>query len=82
MIIGTEDLAAGLRRCLQRRLGHMPNIAQVDFVDCETGDDVMAYCYYDGDECEPICFTRPPFFDPVEVESAMIRGGLKPARVH
>ena len=63
----------------------MPQIEQVDFFDCSTEDpesnDVMAYVYYNGEECEPLVFTRPPFFEPAEVEAAMMRG-LSSAVLH
>jgi hypothetical protein len=68
-----EETAAMLLNRLHADLGVTPQLEQVDFVECETGD-MMAYCYDVSEACHPIIFARPPFFEPHEVETLMLRG--------
>lgn len=84
LTVTQDDVIASLRRRLVKEYGGVPaQVAQVDFVDVqEDPGHTMAYIYLADDECVPVLFTTPAFFDPVEAETALMRGDVGAVRVH
>jgi hypothetical protein len=67
-------IADDLLERLQSQLGYIPQIEQVDFEVCESGDDIMAMIYWGfGDnEFAALGFQRPEQgFDDAAVEQRM-----------
>ena len=73
-MISDLDLAQSLLARLYERVGKV-GVEQVDFVECETEGDTMAYVYFAGDECVALCFETPPFFDSKGIERLMMLAG-------
>ena len=73
--MSTERVAFTLQVELNRRLGRVPKIEQVDFHRCEGfPDDWMAYVYYDDGYCELVLCEQTGKFDRRAVEHTLIRG--------
>ena len=77
----TEVVAFKIQAEINRLLGHIPAIEQVDFVKCAGLDNFwMVYCYFrDGDELDPFGLENPPPFNRRDVEHALIRGSHETA---
>jgi hypothetical protein len=73
--MSTERVAFTLQVELNRRLGRLPQVEQVDFHRCEGfPDDWMACVYFDDGYYELVLCERTGPFDRRAVEHALIRG--------
>jgi hypothetical protein len=73
-MITNEEVAASLLRKLARAVGHEPELADVQLVQCEDQENTMVYCDLADGSCVPMLIRTPPFLDASEVATLMLTG--------
>ena len=79
-MITSAELAQAMLVRLHRELGYAPQVEQVDFVACESGDCTMAYCYSADADCLPVLLPVTEFNER-EVAGMVCRGQVS-VRAH
>lgn len=72
--MNTDRIAFDLMVRLHALAGPV-TVAQVDLVPCECGTATMAYLYDVDDNCTPLVFDTPRYFDPAALQAALEGSG-------